>query len=296
MITPFNDACFTGKKGELTSVTTTYGVHIIEILDQSKKIRKYDLGIIDRKILPSSITNQKAYGEASKFAGNNVTYEKFTKAIADQNLNKRVANSITPQQKTLPGLDKPRFLIMSLFQAEKGKIILDANQQAVFEIADKYVVAYCTNVMEEGPAPLKDVENDIRYSIIKDKKADLISVELKKLIVPGKTLDDIGRTTGVSVQEAIQVNFRSYTITGAGIEPALIAAASVAEQGTVTGPVKGNNGVYLIMVNNGVTATSEDLKLLKERLTATFQMRGTYEAYDALRKSAKIVDMRYKFY
>jgi peptidyl-prolyl cis-trans isomerase D len=296
MVVPFNDACFTSKKGELTTVTTTYGIHIIEVLDQSKKVRKYELGIIDRKIMASSITNQKVYGEASKFAGNNATYDKFTKAIAEQNLNKRIANNITPQQKTLPGLDKPRFLIMSLFQAEKGKIILDANQQAVFEIGDKYVVAYCTGVTEEGPAPMKDVENDIRYSIIRDKKADLISAELKKLNEPGKTLDDIARATGVTVQEATQVNFRSYSITGAGIEPALIAAASVADQGTVTGPVKGNNGVYLIIVNNVVTATGEDLKLLKDRLTSTFQMRGTYEAYDALRKSAKIIDKRYKFY
>jgi peptidyl-prolyl cis-trans isomerase D len=296
MVLPFNDACFTARKGELITVTTTYGIHIVEVLDQSKKVRKYDVGIIDRKIMPSSITNQKVYGEASRFAGNNNTYEKFTKAIAEQNLNKRVANNITPQQKTLPGLDKPRFLIMSLFQAAKGKIILDANQQAVFEIGDKYVVAYCTKVTEEGPAPVKDVENDIRYAIIKDKKADLISAEIKNTIGPGKTLDDIARNIGVTVQEATQINFRSYSIPGAGIEPALIAAATVADQGAVAGPVKGINGVYLITVNNISKAPSEDLKLLKDKLIATFQMRGSYEAFDALRKSANIIDKRYKFY
>jgi peptidyl-prolyl cis-trans isomerase D len=296
LVLPFNDACFMAKKGELITVTTTYGIHIVEVLDQSKKVRKYDVGIIDRKITPSSITNQKVYGEASRFAGNNSTYEKFTKAVAEQNLNKRVANNIGPQQKTLPGLDKPRLLIMSLFQAARGKIILDANQQAVFEIGDKYVVAYCTKVTEEGPAPVKDVENDIRYAIIKDKKADLISAELKNKLGPGKTLDDIARNIGVTVQEATQINFRSYSVPGAGIEPALIAAATVADQGTVGGPVKGINGVYLITVNNITMAPQEDLKLLKDRLTATFQMRGSYEAFDALRKNANIIDKRYKFY
>jgi peptidyl-prolyl cis-trans isomerase D len=185
---------------------------------------------------------------------------------------------------------------MSLFQAQKGKIILDASQQAVFEIGDKYVVAYCVKVTEEGPAPVKDVENDIRYSIIKDKKADFISAELKNINGPGKTLDDIGGKIGATVQEATQVNFKSYSIPGAGIEPALIAAASVADQGTVAGPIKGNNGVYMITVNNVTNASSEDLKLLKDRLIISFQTRGTYEAYDALRKSANIVDKRYKFY
>jgi peptidyl-prolyl cis-trans isomerase D len=296
MVVPFNDACFTAKKGILTTVQTNYGIHIIEVLDQSKKIRKYNIGVIDRKILPSSITNQKVYAEASRFAGTIDNYNKFTKVIAEQNLNKRVANNITPQQKTLPGLDKPRQLIMSLFQSEPGKIVLDANQQAVFEIGDKYVVAYCTKVNEEGTAPEIDVKNDIGYILIKDKKADLISNEFISLKGDGKTLEDIAAKVGVKVLEATQVNFKSYSVSGAGVEPALIGAASIAEQAVVSGPVKGNSGVYLINVNNVSTATAGDVKLLKDRLITTYSMRGTYEAYEALKKNANIIDKRYKFY
>src|SRR4030043_147046 len=180
MVTPFNDACFTGKKGEVVTAETTFGVHIIEILDQSKKSRKYNIGTIDRKIIASSTTNQRIYSLASQFAGTNTTYEKFNNAIAEQKLNKRVANNVTPQQKTLPGLENPRGLIISLFSAEKGKIVLDANQQAVFEVDDKYVVAFCTAVQEEGTSPLADVENDIRFILLKDKKAEVISAEFVK--------------------------------------------------------------------------------------------------------------------
>ena len=296
MIVPFNNACFTGKKGDILTVETTYGIHIIEILDQSKKSRKYNIGIVDRKIIPGSATHQRIYSEASQFAGTNDTYEKFNKSIADKGLNMRIANDITPQQKTLPGLDNPRGLIISLFQSESGKIVLDNNQQAVFEVGDKYVVAYCTKVQEEGFASLKDVENEIRFNLIKEKKAELISAEFIKNNEKGKTLDDIAKIMGLTVQEATQISFRSYTIPGVGTEPALIAAASAAKQGTVSVPVKGNNGVYLIAVNNLTTTDNEDLKLLKDRLMTTFQMRGSFEAYEALRKSANIVDKRYKFY
>ena len=87
---------------------------------------------------------------------------------------------------------------MSLFQAEKGKIILDNSQQAVFEVGDKYVVAYCTKVQEDGIAPVKDVENDIRFALIKDKKAELISAEFNKNNGAGKTIDDIARTMGLN--------------------------------------------------------------------------------------------------
>ncbi len=296
MVVPFNNACFSGKKGDILTVETTFGVHIIEIMDQSKSIRKYNIGIIDRKIIPGSLTNQRIYSEASQFAGTNSTYEKFNQAIAEKGLTKRVANDITPRQKTLPGLDNPRSLIISLFQTDQGKIILDNSQQAVFEIGDKYVVAFCTKVQEEGVAQLKDVENDIRFILAKDKKAEILSAEFEKNLQEGKTLDDIASAMGLSVKEATQVNFRSYSIPEAGNEPALIAAASVAKQGTVSGPVKGENGVYMITVNNIVSSGSEDTSLIKERLLTTFQMRGSYEAYEALRKAANVVDKRFKFY
>jgi peptidyl-prolyl cis-trans isomerase D len=296
MVVPFNNACFSGKKGEIKTAESTFGIHIIEILAQSKNSRKYNIGYIDRKIIPGSITNQKAYSEASQFAGTNDTYDKFTKSITIQGLNKRVANDVAPQQKTLPGLDNPRSLIMSLFQAEKGKIVLDNSQQAVFEVGDKYVVAYCTKAQEDGIALLKDVENDIRFVLVKDKKADLLSAEFIKNNGTAKTIDDIARAMGLTVQEATQINFRSYTVPGAGTEPALIAAASVAKQGTVAGPVKGTNGVYMLAANSVAASQSEDIKQLQKRLKSTFQMRGNYEAYEALRKGANIIDKRYKFY
>jgi peptidyl-prolyl cis-trans isomerase D len=296
MVVPFNDACFSAKKGDIVTAETTFGVHIIEILAQSKSSRKYNIGIIDRKITPGSATNQRIYSDASQFAGNNSTYEKFNQTIAEKGLTKRVANDITPQQKTLPGLESPRSLIISLFQTDKGKIVLDNSQQAVFEIGDKYVVAYCTRVQEDGIAPMKDVENDIRFQVAKNKKAEIITAEFERNLEPGKTLEDIAAAMGLNVQEATQVNFRSYTIPGAGAEPALISAATASQQGTVAGPVEGENGVYMLTVNNITASSDEDLKMLQERLKTTYQMRGSYEAYEALRKEADIVDKRYKFY
>ena len=296
MVVPFNNACFSGKKGDLVTAETTFGIHIIEILAQSKPTRKYNIGYIDRKIIPGTLTNQKYYSEASQFAGTNDTYAEFISAIGKQGLNKRVANNIAPQQKTLPGLDNPRSLIMALFQGESGKIILDNSQQAVFEIVDKYVVAYCTKVQEDGIATVKDVTSDIKFALIKDKKAEKISAEFKQNAGSGKTLDDIARTMNLTVQEATQINFKSYSVPGVGTEPALIAAATVAKQTVVSGPVKGTNGVYMLVANNINPSQAEDLTALKQRLSTTFEMRGSYEAYEALRKSANIIDKRYKFY
>ena len=40
MVVPFNNACFSGKKGDIKTAETTFGIHIIEILAQSKDITK----------------------------------------------------------------------------------------------------------------------------------------------------------------------------------------------------------------------------------------------------------------
>jgi peptidyl-prolyl cis-trans isomerase D len=296
MVVPFNNACFSAKKGDIVTAETTFGIHIIEIINQSKPSRKYNIGIVDRKIVPGSITNQRIYSEASQFAGTNNTYEKFNKEIQEKGLTKRVANDINPQQKALPGLENPRNLVIALFQSEKGKIVLDANQQAVFEVGNKYVVAFCTRVQEEGIAPMKEVENDIRFQVTKDKKAALIAADFEKNSQGGKSLYEVASAMGLTVQEATQINFRSYTVPGAGNEPALISAATAAKQGVVAGPVKGENGVFMLTVNSSTPTNNECLRQLRDRLTATYQMRGSYEAYQALRKAANVVDKRYKFY
>lgn len=293
MVVPFNNASFSAQKGEITTAETNFGVHIIEILDRSKPVKKYNIGTIDRRIIPGTLTTQNVYSEAGQFAGNNKTYEEFNEAVAEQKLNKRIATDVAPQQNTLPGLEAPRILVMSLFNAKEGDIILDNNDQAVFEIDNKYVVAYCTRIQEEGIAPLKTVENDVRFAVIREKKADLIAAEFEKQT---GNLDEVAGAMNLTVQEATGINFQSYSVQGVGVEPALIAAASASDQGELEGPVEGINGVFMLVVNNITPTADEENAEIKNRLQSTFQVRGTYEAFEALRKKADVKDKRYKFY
>ncbi len=297
MVLPFNNACFSNRKGDIVTAETSYGVHIIKIIDQSRKVRKYDMGVVDRRLEPSQLTTQHIYSQASQFAGTNNTYEKFNQAIAAGNLNKKVAVNVTPDQKELPGLNKPRSLVMALFQTAKtGSIVLDNSSQAVFELPDMYVVAYCTRIQKEGPAPVEDVSTEIGFLLARRKKAAIISAEMMKMEAEGKTLNDFAAYYNTAVQDASGINFRSFSVPGAGIEPALIAAASATAPGMLSRPVEGNNGVYLFMVNEATAAEPEELALVRERMNLNYQIRASYEAYQALRDKKEVKDMRYKFY
>ncbi len=297
MVAPFNNACFSNDKGELVTAETTFGIHIIKIIDQSRKVRKYDIGVVDRQVIPSSSTTQRIYSDASQFAGSNDTYEKFNKAVAAGNLNKKLAMNVTPEQKELPGLTESRGLVMALFQnSEEGSIVLDNSSQAVFELPDMYVVAYCTRAVEEGIAPVEDVASDIRFILAKKKKGEMIAAEMQKMSSEGKNLNDIAVHYNTTLQDASGINFRSYSIPGAGIEPALISAASASEPGKISKPVPGNNGVYLFQVSDATPVAGEDIAMVQERLNSGYQIRASYEAYQAIRDKKEVKDMRYKFY
>ena len=80
---------------------------------------------------------------------------------------------------------------------------------------------------------------------------------MKKLAAEGKTIYDIAAHYNTTVQDASGINFRSFSVPGAGIEPGLIAAASASEAGVLSKPVAGNNGVFMYVVN---TAAPSRLK------------------------------------
>jgi peptidyl-prolyl cis-trans isomerase D len=299
MVTSFNDACFSGKKGDVVVTESNYGFHIIEILDQSRNVRKYKIGEIDRQIEPSSATIQDVYSQASSFIGNYNTYDRFNEGIAELGMSKKIANSVSPDQASLPGLDDSRNLVMSLFNSkEEGSAVLDNSEQAVLEVGDKYVVGFCTRIQKEGYAPIEDVRPDIIFALTIEKKAERLIEDFNSINAGSMTIDNLATNMGLTVQDAAQINFSSYYVSGiAGNEPALIAAATVAPEGVTTGPIKGNNGVFMLAVYNSVDSSSEqDPDMLRMNLSYTYGMRGSYGAYEALQSAANIVDQRYKFY
>ena len=86
MVQPFSDSCFFGKKGDVKVVPTQFGIHVIEITDQSRPSKRVQVGILARKVVASDATDQVYYSKANEFAGVNNTYEKFNKAVEEQKL------------------------------------------------------------------------------------------------------------------------------------------------------------------------------------------------------------------
>ena len=290
MIKSFSDSCFFHNKGDITTALTQFGAHLIEITDRSEEVKKVQVAILDRIIEPSSRTYQDIYSKVSEFAGVNNTREKFENAISEQGATKRIANNLKETDKRIAGLEQPRQLVRWAYKSEKNDI------SPIFEFGNRFVVAVLTEVREKGNAPLEQVRNEIETLAKKDKKAQQLIENINTELNKCKTLNTLAQKLNTNIEEAKNISFASFSIPGAGIEPNVIASAVCIEKNKLSQPIKGNNGVYVIVVNSVIQPQDTDYTITKQRLINSFQSRVDYNAYEALKESANIIDNRGKFY
>jgi peptidyl-prolyl cis-trans isomerase D len=101
----------------------------------------------------------------------------------------------------------------------------------------------------------------------------------------------------LNVEQAQQINFNSTSLPGVGNQPAIIGAVSIQKSKTMSKPLTGKEGVFLVYVENVVEAPSQkDYKTQQSAAVAQLQPRVDYEVYDALKTNANIVEHLFKFY
>lgn len=285
----FSDSCFFANKGDLATIKTQYGVHLIEILEQSQKFKRVQVAILDRKIEPSSETYQQTYSQASKFAGLYNTQEKFEEAVAKQNLTKKVANNLRKNDNKISGLDSPRELVRWAFKSEKG------TGSPIFEFGNKFVVATLTDVREEGFSNIEQVKSELKIDVKREKKAEKLIEDIKNQ--NKDNINDLAQSLNTEVKSLKNVKFSSFGIKGLGVEPNINAAAVTLPKDKLSEPIKGNNGVYVIIVK-AINKPGENININKEKtfLTKNLLNQINFYSYDALKESSNIKDNRSKFY
>jgi peptidyl-prolyl cis-trans isomerase D len=295
MIESLTDTAFFSETGAVKMLQSQYGFHILEVLEKGRTVRKVQVGTLVRRIEPSSETYQNVYTKASKFAGQNQTYEDFQQAIQEEGLTKRMANSVQINSRSIPGLEDARNLIRSAFDTKEEEIIT-SNNDPIFEISEKFIVGFVTEVNKEGIAPLEDVENDVRLAVKENKKAELLKERFNEAVGDSESLAAVASELGLEIMEANEVNYNTYSIPGAGSEPAVVGAATAMEQGQVSFPIQGENGVYMIRVNRVEEGQKMPARMIRQREMQRLQRTAAFEAFTALKEAADIVDKRHKFY
>lgn len=298
MVQPFSDTAFFAKKNDIKVVTTQFGVHILQVTDMAKPTSKIQIATVEKEIIPSAKTTNKIYNDARTFATGIKTLEDFDKKVNEAALTKRIA-TINKNDKQVAGMDNAREMVRQIYLSEDpGKIVLTSDGTEIFENGNKYTVAVLTEIAEEGISPVNNVASGIKRILVQKKKADILKKELEAAKSGSESLLSIAQKAGLEVKEATDISFNSFQIPGAGIEPRVIAASSVTEQGKVSEPIEGNQGVFLVLVNNRTQeeVTPEMIQNTKQGMTQANMYRTNYQALQAIMKNGEVKDTRYKFY
>jgi peptidyl-prolyl cis-trans isomerase D len=297
MVKPFSDSCFEGRKGDLKLVATQYGLHIIQILDQSALIKHVQVGTLVKNVVAGEATDHEYYVKANEFAGVNNNYEKFIKALetGKDRLKTAVALKLEPMEKKVNDLVQARPLVTWAYKAELHEVTSN-----VLKLGNKYVVATVEKIREKGYAPMEEMRADIENKVKQEKKAEKIIASIESKKNGAKTLDELAKNLGVQTQSVTEIRFNSSSLGNAGVEPNVIAAFCSLEKGKVSQPIVGENGVYVLAVNDIAQPSETDLKAMTEQalsnIDRNYGARTNYYTMEALKELAKIKDNRREFY
>lgn len=281
---PFKAYSFDNKKGDMGVVETSFGYHIIEILNQTAFNNTLQLATVARKIEPSEKTNDDVFNAKQKFEIAAETGD-FRELAAERNLTVKPV-TFKELDENIPGLGSQRQVVRWAFDNET-----EVGDYKSFTVAGVgFIVAQLVDVNEEGLMSVEDAAASASTAVRNEKKAEMI----RKKIATG-ALADIAAAQGQTVKNATGVTMSNTTLSGAGAEPKIVGAAFGLGKGEVSKPIDGNRGVYVVEVTKVSEATKlENYAAIIARLSNARKNNVQTKVYSALEAAAEIEDNRAK--
>ncbi len=290
MVPPFEDAAFTGRKGQLTTVVSQFGVHIIEIEDQKGSSKVAEFAIVDKPIVPSSKTQTVAYSKATAFLGK-LNKDNFDAEVKAEGLAKKTATDVQPLAASLPGLDNARELVRWAFKADKG----DLGDQ-VFEAGNQYIVPVLTTIKPKGTLPLDAVKKQIEAAVRNHVKAKNLIGKLQAAASGSSNIDQVAQKAGSKVVPVQNIVFSNPVIPGVALEYKVVGTIFGSKPNKISAPVEGEHGVYVFALDNFINAPSLN-NGVRERtqIAQTLFQRSQGAIFESLKDKANVKDYRAKF-
>jgi peptidyl-prolyl cis-trans isomerase D len=284
MAPEFKAYAFDNKEGDVDVVGTSFGYHVIEVLEQKSFNQTVKLATLARKVEPSDQTLQDIFNKMSKFeiAAKDADFNELAK---ERDLNVKPI-TFKELDENIPGLGSQREVVRWAFNEDT-----DTGDFKNFPISGfGFIVAKLVEKNPEGLMSVEDASVTALPEIRKEKKAEMIREK-----ITGTTVDEIAKNNGQSPRSASAVTIKNTTLSGAGVEPKVVGAAFGLEQGKTSNPIDGAKGVYVIEVTKITEATKLDnYTSVINRLNAERKGAVQGKVYQALEKAADIEDNRAK--
>jgi len=288
----FANALFDAKLNVPFTVTSSYGTHLIQVVEKTAPVKKYKIASIKMEVTPSQETYNKLYNNLNHYISINNNLEKFKSAATEAGYLCETNIQIAENQPNLFNIENTRQVIRWINNNKKGAI------SEIFECQNYFIVAAVEGEHKAGFRPLTEVSDMLKRELINEKKGAKMLETLKSQDLV--TLSDYAEAMNSNIENVKFVTFNTPRITGVGAEPIVNVKALTSEVGQITGPFAGENGIYVISLTNKISPQDQlyDETRQKEQINMqnSYRIMQMVENNSLLKEKANIEDNRSRFY
>jgi peptidyl-prolyl cis-trans isomerase D len=265
---------------------------ILQVTDRKAVKDKYKVAVIKRPVNFSKETYNRAYNNFSQFIAANPSLDKMVENAEEAGYRLLERNDLYSSEHGIGGVRGTKEALKWAFSAKPGEV------SGLYECgeSDRLLVVAVAGVTPEGYRSLKQVQDQLRAEIVKDKKAEKIMADMK---AANATSFDQYKSMPNAVSDSVKhVTFAAPAYISAlrSSEPLVGAYASVAELNKLSAPIKGNAGVFVLQMyakdkqNETFDAKAEEKTL--ENMHARLAGRLMNDLY----LKGEVKDLRYLFF
>ena len=294
-VRPFDDVLFrTGDIGKLYKVRTQFGVHLVEVLSRSRTSQpRAKVAYIVEPIVPSVETERNVRAAADDFIRANPTAAQMKEAAAAAGLEVKTSNPLRVSAYRFGELGSGqdvRDMMCWAYGAEPGEVSADVYGflEPTLNYQSDFVVAALEDVVPAGAPKVSALKTTLATPVENRVKGQQLAGKIS-----GSDLAAIATQYGVEV-DTISSNPTLRSLPGGvGAEPKVVAAAAALPTGTVSKPIVGNTGVFVIKpVSDAPTGASGAAPVARVQIQQTARSVAAQSLLPGLRAVAEVEDER----
>ena len=277
---------------ELTNLAMGQANVIVQVTNKKANKDKYKIAVVKRPVEFSKETYRKAYNDFSQFISANPTLDNV-KANAEE-FGYRLLDraDLTSAEHTVGGVKGTKDALKWAFAAKPGEV------SGLYECgeSDHLMVVALETIKPTGYRSLKQVQNELRAEIVKDKKAEIIMSQMKAANASTfAQYKDMNNAVSDSIK-FVTFAAPAYVPALRSSEPLVGAYAVTAEMNKLSAPIKGNAGVLVLQKYAEDKLNETYNQATEEAQMQTMHTRFANRLLNDLYIQAKVVDTRYLYF
>ena len=303
MVPEFAKAAFVyGKEGGVYKVKTQYGYHLVKVGDQiyNDNNSKYRFASVSLDIIPTQETQDTKYDEITELISKNREVADLTNALQSYpNVSLQSTGPLKINDYGIGDLGSgqtQRDMVKWAFDAttEIGDVSTDVYRfsDPVRYYDNKYVVLTLKSIVPAGMPTMDILRSQIETTVLNQMKGEKLKNSLSVT-----SLDEVAAQYNATVETATDVTASSPFVPGVGTEPEVIGTAFDIAAQTVSKPIVGDSGVFIVeKVRTMDAGAPTNIPFLKNSVSTSTRSQVGFKILENMKERANITDKRASFF